>query len=677
MEDLMEGDLYYSDQSKDLDSDEIWGDLGQMIPVEQVKKNWEKLLNIIDTAINDCNKYDALLSKSLSNQERRKMIEDKQIRLIYPFFMQSKVTIYQQSPNELWYKMMSLDYNSYKANPVEGNADTVIINKRKMAKREEQENFAFLVTDITQAFDNINAVTLAKYFSRKNIDSFREPIHKVFYHWINMNAREVLYFDGSLTVNRSKGLPQGSAWTPLMWTLFLSKILKEHNLGDKCLVYADNLFFPLRDEQVDRAWYILKEIEKTFAQYKIKLNVEESAVIWMVKKPGLFNRISKKFIMEKKMKILGYNYVFDDLLQRWQFEIRLNVNLYLPYELHGTTFKTRVIEVKKREVSRHLYQLIGFILFGDGKYDLSRFESSYLEKVRLWLGMKRWSYANLITLDIDPIWSTCKLVLRYILFYEAINLILYPLQNLAYKELGQAATYCLTSRKIIPYTGNPIEQLSQRNPLALHVPNWINDENREKVYKNTIQLINLLVNNISKSINVKKKDSYFNIYNLPETTNSEWKDIILRTKWILLMTDQENKKTKLPVSGEPYPDLKLGDEALMYESYWYITLRKRHENENINYFMWMVEYNIFLDRTLNLKNLWTAEIVYGKPEVLEDPYPKYCTKLTWKNLDYIDSFLTIIYNYKLHLKKRSEDAWNQEAENAWIVLKKRKKLDNK
>jgi len=676
MDDLIDGDIGYSDQSKDLDSDEIWADYAKPTSVEQAKKNWENLLGIINLAINDCKKYDALLSKSaMSDSERLKMIENNKIRLIYPFFMQSKVTIYQQTPNELWYKMISLDYNSYKANPVEGNADTVIINKNTMAKKDEQTNFAFLVTDITQAFDNINAVSLAKYYSNKKQEKSRIPIHKVFYHWINMNAREVLYFDSSLTVNRSKGLPQGSAWTPLMWSMFLSSILKENNLGDKCLIYADNLFFPLREEQVDRAWYILKQIQSILAKYKIKLNVEESAVIWMKSKPGLFNKISKKFIMEKKMKILGYNYIFKEDLQKWQFNVRLNINLYLPHELNGTTFKTRVTEVKKREVSRHLYQLIGLILFGDGKYDLSSFASSYLEKVRLWLGMRRWSYANLITLDIDPIWSTCKIVLRYIIFYEANNLILYPMQNLAHEKLAEAALFCLKNSKIYPHTHSPIEHLSKRNPLALHVPNWINEENRQKVYNNTLQLINLLINNISKSINMKNKNKYNHIYEIPETTNSDWKDILLKSKWILLMTDQQNKKTKADVSGNSQSIIKLGDAALMYESYWYITLRKEHEFSRIKEFMWEIEWQIYTDKSINLKDLWTYKAKYQEHSiVLDDPHPKFYSKLTMKQLDYIDSFLTIIYTYRLYMRK-VEDSWTQEAENAWLVLKRKKTLD--
>ena len=47
MEELIDDEVFYSDHSKEIDSDEVWNDIQPMISVDKAKENWEKLMEVI------------------------------------------------------------------------------------------------------------------------------------------------------------------------------------------------------------------------------------------------------------------------------------------------------------------------------------------------------------------------------------------------------------------------------------------------------------------------------------------------------------------------------------------------------------------------------------------------------------------------------------------------------
>jgi hypothetical protein len=600
----------------------------QRTTLEEAWTDLKFLVQKLDDEIQICEQYDEVMGEiSDPPMQLPKDLKDK----LAPFFTYKEATTFDENTNEIWYRIISDN-----------------INPKYGEKMDVGANKFFIITDIKQAFDNIDPQILIHFFesmTEEPLVSFKQ----FFIKWLNWAGSEELSFGEHYTITRSKGLPQGSQWTPAMWSLYLSLVLKELGLQRNTICYADNIFFAFPESEIQKVKPFLENLKIGLKKFKLEVNDEETTAIWFC------NKKSWKMILETqglkiptRQRVLGYHFRYDSNKGLWKYSWSPSIKYYRPWQIDYSPFAVKLQEYFSRQIGRETYQLIGFLQFATEELKIT---DDYMQNIYFnahnWLSMERISYVDLITLNLDPRWLVVKMVLRNLLYSWKDTIFAMKVNKIIRNEVETL----YKSKAIFPHSDNIPDDFEKGNVWKLNIPLWINESNRERCVQNALALLLEIDNTIQKStVHIQIQDP---------AKESGYNNLSLQVKFVKMCwyIHQIAAPTNRFQNGQ-LSDAEIHN-FMKYESFWYTQLNKEvGSKDRIAEFLDQIEEH---EWTLEkLKDTWTNLSI---PEVsIRIKKWKLRKKEDYKTLD---SFLAIC---RLKSLNQKNGYWNEDAKNRFLVL---------
>lgn len=260
--------------------------------------------------------------------------------------------------------------------------------------------------DVRRAFDNISPKLLCSILEKmagsqefKHLMPFKNIIKK----WMVTSAGEQIKIEGYKEFRRHYGGPQGSLWTPSIWNLYLTSILRNSPLKKMIRLYADNIFIWIAEKNINYN-YITKVMQITKKLLKLAnldINEDEIFAYWKGEKKEYADMIAKIIPLESQQRILGYRFNLTDK-GRWDYQIKFWLPMSPRRSLINITFKQRLLAFKSKALGSLYYQIQGWYLFGDpkDKYNWKRIDQNIRQAFINWTGLSKISYFDLAALGI-------------------------------------------------------------------------------------------------------------------------------------------------------------------------------------------------------------------------------------------------------------------------------------
>ena len=285
---------------------------------------------------------------------------------------------------------------------------------QKQAQQEEmvrlqklEENSILIHVDVRRAFDNINPKTLNDIIDKmagKFEFQILAPFKNIIKHWMNTSASERIKIEGYKEFRRFYGGPQGSLWTPAIWNLYLTTILRNSPLKRMIRLYADNVFIWIDSKNV-RESYVSKTIEilkRILRLANMEINEDEIFVYWRGNHPEYVDILNRLIPIQQEQRILGY--WFKLVGGSWKFVMKFWLPLYPKKSLIYCTFRERIHAFRNKALGAINYQLQGWFLFGNPKedYEWIKLNRHIRNSFINWTGLAKISYLDLLNLGILP-----------------------------------------------------------------------------------------------------------------------------------------------------------------------------------------------------------------------------------------------------------------------------------
>lgn len=286
-----------------------------------------------------------------------------------------------------------------------------------------EENSILIHIDVRRAFDNINPKTLNDMIDKmagKFEFQILAPFKNIIKHWMNTSASERIKIEGYEEFRRFYGGPQGSLWTPAIWNLYLTTILKNSPLRKMIRLYADNVFIWIDSKNVKES-YISKTLlvlKKVLSLANLEINDDEIFVYWRGDHKNYVDIVNRLLPIQREQRILGY--WFKLVEGSWKFIMRFWLPLYPKKSLVYCTFRERIHAFRNKALGAINYQLQGWFLFGNPKqdYDWMKLNRHIRNSFVNWTGLAKISYLDLLNLGLLPRESLLiKLTEAYYLAY--------------------------------------------------------------------------------------------------------------------------------------------------------------------------------------------------------------------------------------------------------------------
>jgi hypothetical protein len=580
--------------------------------------------NIVEE-LNACDDFDEVMASidELDPPNKNKVNVAEQFA---PFFTLKDPTIYDHNAHEIWYRVISENFNPEQLSFLETKTEKI-----------------FLITDIKRAFDNIDPAKLEVYFET-NQNEVVKQLKNFFCKWLQIMGSEKLKFSDDFQTVRSKGLPQGAQWTPSMWNMYLSMVIDAIGIGKNTLAYADNIFIALPMEQASEAADLIKAFAAKLEDFGLTLNLDETSAIWFNPSKSVYGILKDSgFQIPKTQTILGYSFRYDHTVGFWKYVWKSSISYLRPWQIEHSPFKVKLQEYFSRQIGKEIYRLIGFLLFASNldRVDLDEYSKSIYKTAHTWLGMERISYVDLVTLNLDPRWLAVKMIVRGQLWHLRSKLDNFVDMKEDFKEEAYELAH---SQAIFPHSKQPFDDLIAEVPSRLNIPNWIEKWNLDDITKHGVQLA------ISIASTIKTK--HLNI--IPPHWDKEWnsnsdvRKLFMLTQWILKISDP---KVRLGAFVENLSKL------IKYESFWYIHLNKEFgSNGRIDSFLKVVARQPNWDFP-KLKDHWLHP---SQPNLLVAPKIR-----AIKSYKLLDSFLAIINDKMVN---ESNGYWTEICEEKFQIL---------
>lgn len=306
----------------------------------------------------------------------------------------------EESPREIYFEknQMADNDNDYEK---EKEADL----EEAIRLKNLDDNAAIIHIDVRRAFDNIAPKTLAKLLEKMaDSEQFKilRPFKNLIKKWGITSASEQIKIEGYEEFRRTYGEPQGSLWTPAIWNLYLTTILKNSPLRKMIRVYADNIFIWIDGAKVSETYVkkVLDLAKKILQLANLELNEDEIFVYWRGVKPEYVAVFSKVVRLPERQKILGFNFKLEK--GQWKYQIKFWLPLSPKRSLIGLPFKQRIIAFKAKALGSLYYQIQGWYIFGDPKdhYDWQQVNKYIRAAYINWTGMQKISMMDLASMGM-------------------------------------------------------------------------------------------------------------------------------------------------------------------------------------------------------------------------------------------------------------------------------------
>jgi hypothetical protein len=153
---------------------------------------------------------------------------------------------------------------------------------KNQRKRKGRKKIHMLFVDLKSAFDSVHRETLYKLLETRNILTNPEISLIKFIH---ENLKVELNGENCLT---SKGVPQGSKISPLLFNIYLNTLIEEleetllDSAKSKIFAYADDLLVTTYSQSDTKN--AIQKIESWCSRYKMKMNKKKSGILLLNKK---------------------------------------------------------------------------------------------------------------------------------------------------------------------------------------------------------------------------------------------------------------------------------------------------------------------------------------------------------------------------------------------------------
>lgn len=271
--------------------------------------------------------------------------------------------------------------------------------------KDLEEGSIIIHIDVRRAFDNISP-KLCCNILKKMADSeeFKiiKPLKNIISKWMVTSASEQIKIEGYEEFKRYYGGPQGSLWTPAIWNLYLTSVLKNSPLRKMIRLYADNVFIWIAKERV-KYEYIKKTmdlVKRLLKLANLDINEDEIFAYWRGEREEYLKIMTQIIKIEEVQRILGFWFKLNK--GRWNYQVKFWLPLSPRRSLINITFSQRIYAFKAKGLGSLYYQIQGWFMFGkpNDEFDWKGINQKIRVAFINWTGLVKVSYLDLAALGI-------------------------------------------------------------------------------------------------------------------------------------------------------------------------------------------------------------------------------------------------------------------------------------